>query len=315
MLTGFMHAMSFIGSAAFYVPVLVVVYWCLDPRSAARAAVLLAASSAVNGVLKLLFHAPRPFWTDPSLAPGAAYDSFGMPSGHAQNAVVAWGFAASRTRRRLLWAAAAAVAVLIGLSRIYLHVHSVGQVLAGWAVGAVLLTAALGLEPMAVPWWRSRPLPVQLALSAAVSLAALGLAWAAFSALGGWRWPAAWVRAITAAGGSAQPVDLAAGAGAAGLLLGVLAGLSLVAHRGGVSAAGEPWRRAARVPAGAAGLLVIYTVGLFFGSHAVAAYVVQALLGLWAVAGAPEAFVALRLAGRPTPAITRPGEVRAGARP
>lgn len=65
MLTGFWHAVSFLGSAGFYVPVLLVLFWCAAPRVAARAAVLLLIGGYVNTVLKFVFHDPRPYWTNP----------------------------------------------------------------------------------------------------------------------------------------------------------------------------------------------------------------------------------------------------------
>ncbi len=91
-----------------------------------------------------------------------------MPSGHAQNGIVAWGFFAAQTGR-FLWVGAAVIIALIGVSRVYLGVHSTGQVLAGWAIGLTLLVAALALEPIVVPWWTSRHLAVQMALSLAIS--------------------------------------------------------------------------------------------------------------------------------------------------
>ncbi|MFC9976032.1 phosphatase PAP2 family protein [Spirillospora sp. NPDC127200] len=311
MLTGFMHVMSFVGSAVFFLPLLMVVYWCVDPRTGARAAVLLTLSGVLNTVLKLFFHAPRPFWTDPAITGHEGRDSFGMPSGHAQNSAVAWGFLGSRFRRRAVWAAVVAVIVLVGVSRIYLGVHSLGQVLAGWAVGGLLLAAGLRLEPVVVPWWSRRPLPAQIALALAVSLACLAAAWAGLQTLDGWRWPDAWAGAITRAGGDIGPLTLSDGAAASGGLFGIVAGLSVAARRGWSDASGELWRRLARVPVGAAGGLAIYTFGLFLGTQPVQAFVVQAALGLWAAAGAPESFVRLGLATRPTLALTRAGEERA----
>ncbi|MFC6935333.1 phosphatase PAP2 family protein [Actinomadura yumaensis] len=91
MLTGLMHALSFVGSAGFYLPLLVVVFWCVSPRAGARLGVVLVLGAALNTVLKLAFHAPRPYWTDPSVTGREPIESFGMPSGHAQNAAVVWG--------------------------------------------------------------------------------------------------------------------------------------------------------------------------------------------------------------------------------
>ena len=216
MLTGFWHLMSFLGSAAFYVPVVLVLFWCAASRRAARGAVILLSGAYLVAVLKLVFHDPRPYWTDPAIEGEQPDSSFGMPSGHAHNAVVAWGFAAAQTRRRALWAGAAVIIVLVGLSRVYLGVHSIGQVLSGWAIGLGLLVAALVAEPFLVRWWTRLHLALQLAMALAVSLLLLAAAWAAIQPLEGWQWPNAWAQEIRESGGETGPVTLADPARAAG---------------------------------------------------------------------------------------------------
>ncbi|WP_131739217.1 phosphatase PAP2 family protein [Actinomadura roseirufa] len=300
-----MDAVSHLGGAGFFIPLLLAAYWCADPRLAARATVILSFGSVLNTVLKLAFHAPRPYWTDPTVTGRESRVSFGMPSGHAQNSMVVWGFLATRTRRRYLWAAAVALIVLIGASRVYLGVHSPGQVLAGWGVGLVLLVAALGLEPMVVPWWTRRPLAVQVLLALAVSLLFLGAAWGLTHSLQDWRWPPSWARAIAAEGGRTRPITVNEAAAATGGLFGILAGLSVVAARGWFDAGGEAWRRLARLPVGVLGALVIAALGLACPDHPLRSFAVQALLGLWVTAGAPEVFVRLRLARRPVPRHVR----------
>ncbi|MBO2452450.1 phosphatase PAP2 family protein [Actinomadura barringtoniae] len=311
MLTDFMRLVSFIGSAGFSIPLLVIVFWCVSARLGARLAVLLSVGAMLNTVLKLFFHAPRPFWTDRSIHGYEAQSSFGMPSGHAQNSVVAWGFLASQTRRRALWAAALVLVVLIGVSRIYLGVHSIGQVLAGWAIGAVFLVVALQLEPIVTPWWSRRPVVVQVVLALAVSLALLGLAWAALRTLDDWNWPETWSEAIIAAGGGVKPLSMTAASAAAGGVFGIIAGLSILGWRGWFDSGGAVWRRLARIPVGGLGAFVVYGIGLFMGDQPVPSFLVQAALGLWATAGAPEAFVRLGLARRVPRAVTRPGEALA----
>jgi hypothetical protein len=303
--------MSYLGSAAFYVPLLLALFWCVAPRLAARAAVVLLFGAVLNALLKLVFHAPRPYWTDPNIRGRQSLSSFGMPSGHAQNSVAGWGFFAAQTRRWYLGAGAVVVIVLIGVSRVYLGVHSVGQVLAGWGVGLSVLVAALGLEPIVVPWWRRRHLAVQMALSLAVSLLLLAAAWGAVRPLRNWQWPQAWAQAIRVAGGATDPVTLTDSAQACGALCGLLMGLSLVAWRGWFDPGGRAWQRLARLPVGLAGAAVI---ALFEGTNLVQAFAVQALIVLWATAGAPEVFVRARLAARPTPGVTRAGDDRAGLR-
>lgn len=315
MLTGFWLFMSFLGSAGFYVPLLVVLFWCVAPRLAARASVLLLFGALLNTLLKLVFHEPRPYWTDPSVKGGQSLSSFGMPSGHAQNGIVAWGFFAAQTKRRLLWPGAAVIIALIGASRVYLGVHSIGQVLAGWGIGLTLLVAALAVEPVLVPWWTRRHLAVQVVLSLVIPLLLLAAAWGAWHPLRDWQWPDAWAQAVQAAGGETGPITLVDSASASGGLCGGLAGLSILAARGWFDPGGRAWQRLARLPVGLAGAAVFGLPHLLTtGTNLVQAFTVQAALALWITAGAPEAFVRLRLASRPTPAVTRPGEERAELR-
>ncbi|MEV4675948.1 MULTISPECIES: phosphatase PAP2 family protein [Actinomadura] len=315
MLTSFMLFMSYLGSSAFYVPLLLALFWCVAPRLAARAAVLLLSGALLNTLLKLVFHQPRPYWTDPAIKGRQSLSSFGMPSGHAQNGIVAWGFFAAQSSRRLLWVGAAVIIAFIGVSRVYLGVHSTSQVLAGWAIGLTLLVAFLALEPIVVPWWTSRHLAVQLALSLAIALLLLAAAWGAWQPLENWHWPQAWADAIRAAGGRTEPVTLTDSARASGGLGGAIAGLSVLAARGWFDPGGNPWQRLARLPVGFAGAALIAALDVLPDAANIAqAFAVQALLALWVTAGAPEAFVRLRLAARPTPGITRAGEDQAELR-
>ncbi|OLT37784.1 hypothetical protein BJF79_29060 [Actinomadura sp. CNU-125] len=313
MLTGFMHAVSAVGSAAFYVPLLVVLYWCVAPRLGARAAALLLLSATLNTLLKLVFHDPRPFWTDPAVEGLAAHSSFGMPSGHAQNGIVAWGFLASQARRPLPRAGAAVLIVVIGVSRVYLGAHSVWQVLAGWAIGGALLLLALTAGPAVAAWWTRRRAAVQALLSLGAPLLLMAAAWGAFQPIEDFRYPLRWRRAILQAGGDIEPMSLAQPAMLTGALFGVLAGLSIMARRGLPGPAGTVPRGLARLGVGIAGALPLLALNLpFDGPHPVQAFAVQALVALWTVAGAPVAFARLGLAApsRPetTPAVTRPGD-------
>ena len=74
-----------------------------------------------------------------------------FPSGHAQNAVVAWGvlllvfLPVLRGRWRVVAViAAVAVVLAIGFARVALSVHFVSDVLAGYALGAAWLAAPPG---------------------------------------------------------------------------------------------------------------------------------------------------------------------------
>jgi len=307
--------LSVIGGVGFYVPFLLVVYWCVNPLLGARGLVLVAFGSALNELVKLWTTEPRPYWTDPSVVPGESVESFGMPSGHAQNAVVVWGVVAWTLGRRAAWAAAAAAALGIGWSRYALGVHSVGQILAGWALGLVLLAAAMAGERRLGRWWRAQTRPVRLVaaltpplmLLAATALAARGLADEAF--------PRTWTEAVRRAGGEGPQTSSDHAAAGAGFLAGALAGLVPRAGTPPLEPVRGPLGAAARVLAGMAPLALLAAVYLAMVNSATlfapAVFALFAAAGLWAVLGAPEAFRRLLPASgeKPSPrSLTRPGE-------
>lgn len=310
MLLGLMHVLSFLGGIGFYLSAVAVVHWCASRRFGAAAAILLAVSSTVNVLLKVLLREPRPFWIDPSITGHEPIDSFGMPSGHAQHAVVAWGLLAAHLRRPWAYAAAAAMVGLISTSRVALGVHSPGQILAGWVVGGALLAAHLIAGPAVARWWRAHRPAARLAVSTAVTAILLAAGWAVVGTLRGWRMPRSWDAAITAAGGAADPAAAESVAMATGLLFGVLAGLAWAsghgghgshrahgsnhAHRGTDGTDGAP-RLLGRIAVGGAGAVVVLAAGTLAAPHPVILFVVFALLGAWAMAGAPRLFRRLDL--------------------
>jgi undecaprenyl-diphosphatase len=74
-----------------------------------------------------------------------------FPSGHATQSIACWGAVAvvacvlvqSRVARAAIIAAAVCIAVAVGASRVYLAVHWASDVLCGWAIGLLWLTALL----------------------------------------------------------------------------------------------------------------------------------------------------------------------------
>lgn len=135
---------TFLGTGSFLVPMyaLIVIY-CVRKKQAkyARMVLVIALSSLILGwLLKAIFHRPRPLYP---LVSGAGGYSF--PSGHALG-----GFIFSLTVLYLVWQTQKplylkwicslviiAFGALVGLSRIYLHVHYATDVL-----GSLFITLA-----------------------------------------------------------------------------------------------------------------------------------------------------------------------------
>lgn len=109
--------------------------------------VTMGGAQLLNYSLKLFFSRPRPTFDDPIIT--ALHYSF--PSGHAMLSFVAYGIMAyylvakthSKARRLLIITATVLLVGLIGLSRIYLGVHYLSDVVAGYAAGAFWLSTCV----------------------------------------------------------------------------------------------------------------------------------------------------------------------------
>jgi membrane-associated phospholipid phosphatase len=120
----------------------------------------------LNQILKLIFHRARPFFSDPLLTPA----NFSFPSGHAMISVIMYGLLAyflllgtrNPAGRIAIIVGTIILILLIGLSRIYLGVHFVSDVIAGFAAGAIWLTVCISGMELArtrVSFREQQPLP------------------------------------------------------------------------------------------------------------------------------------------------------------
>jgi len=113
-----------------------------------------------NSLLKYLFAIPRP--ADARMEVPRPETSPSFPSGHAQNAVVNWGYLAFRFRHWIFTAVVILLILGIGLSRIVLGVHYPQDVLAGWLIGLAKVAAWLGRQRPLVQYALALGLPVLL---------------------------------------------------------------------------------------------------------------------------------------------------------
>jgi membrane-associated phospholipid phosphatase len=318
-LTPGMLAVTHLGDEEFYLLAFPLLYWCANPRLGVRLGVILLLSSGINATLKLVTATPRPYWVDGEVVAGATEPTFGAPSGHAQNGVAFWGLLAHGAGRRWAWPLAGLLVVVLGVSRVHLGAHFPLDVVAGWAVGVVLLVAYLRLERPVTVWLAGlRPLAqCGVAVAGGAGLVAAGAV--VLAARGAFEVPAAWVQGAAAAGqGELAPLVLGGVATPAGALTGLGLGLVVLRTCGGFAVAAAPWRVLARYPIGLAGVLALWTGldALFPDGHdafAVAArFVHYAAVGVWISGVAPLVFVRMRLAmpaslGGDIPEEQRPG--------
>jgi membrane-associated phospholipid phosphatase len=304
-----MDVASFMGTVEFYLLIMPALYWCWDNRLGLRLALMLVLTVGTNEALKLAFHVPRPYWVLPEgeVQALSSEANFAFPSGHAQQAASLWGLLGNGLshRHRWVWAAVLLLILLNGLSRVYLAVHWVSDVLVGWAVGAVLLWAFLRWESAVTRWLQERRLAQQILISFLASLAVLGLSVLARASLAGWQVPLSWMEnAVARTGEPINPLSLKNAVDVAGVLLGIGAGAAWMAQAEGFDTGGPVSKRLARYVLGLAGLLAVWfgLRTLFPEGESVTTYALRygrsALVGAWVSAGAPALFLRLGLAER-----------------
>lgn len=265
------RAITFLGEEQFYLFLFPVILWCIDYSFGVVLVIFFMLSNSTNIILKELFQHPRPFDLNPGLKLSQA-DGYGLPSGHAQMSVTAWGAIAIRVRKIWFTIAAIVLILLIGFSRVYLGVHFPTDVLTGWIIGLILLAIYVIARSTLERWLSGLNLWLQLLLAVAVPLILL-----LFNQTND---------AITSAG----------------TLFGISVGLVFARRYVSFGVRGPWWHLVLRFLIGFVVVLALYLGlkkvfppdGTSFG--AVFRFLRYALIGSWIVLGAPWLFRLMRLA-------------------
>jgi membrane-associated phospholipid phosphatase len=146
-----MYYVTQLGSERTYIVFLIVVFLSIDSAIGRRLGLFLLLSFYINQHLKMFMDTTRPFILDPSIIRSpeaiATAQGGGFPSGHAQSSMTLWGLMAFYFRRRWLWVLAIVLILLVSLSRLYLGVHWVIDVVGGLVIGVALMGLAMLLDP------------------------------------------------------------------------------------------------------------------------------------------------------------------------
>ncbi len=133
----FFKLMTQLGSETFYIGLVLIGFWAYNKRESVLTIAILLTSVVSNYLLKLAIMNPRPdqsYWY-----PGVEATNYSTPSGHSQNSAALFGWFAARSKKWWMFILSPVLIILIGVSRIYLGVHYLGDVLIGWAVGFLIL--------------------------------------------------------------------------------------------------------------------------------------------------------------------------------
>ena len=145
-LNEFMLTVTQLGEETAFLVLAMIFFWCVDKK---RGYLLLCVGflgTVTNQFMKLWFRIPRPWVLDPefTILEGAreAAAGYSFPSGHTTSAAATFGsIAATAGKRKTVWGCVILV-VLVGLSRMYIGVHTPLDVIAG-ALTSITLIAVL----------------------------------------------------------------------------------------------------------------------------------------------------------------------------
>ena len=142
-LNEFMLLITQLGEETAFLVLAMIFFWCVDKK---RGYLLMSVGflgTMANQFMKLWFRVPRPWVLDPNFtileAAREAAAGYSFPSGHTTSAVATFGAVAVTSRNRRTVLLCVTLAVLVGLSRMYIGVHTPADVLVGALTSIVLL--------------------------------------------------------------------------------------------------------------------------------------------------------------------------------
>ena len=138
-----MLALTHLGEETTFLVLALIVFWCVDKKKGYLIMSVGFLGIMANQFMKLWFRIPRPWVLDPDFTileqAREAAAGYSFPSGHTTVAVAAFGSAAATARKKGTALLCVLLAVLVGISRMYLGVHTAADVLAGALTSLILI--------------------------------------------------------------------------------------------------------------------------------------------------------------------------------
>jgi membrane-associated phospholipid phosphatase len=156
-------SISALGSRYAYMVMLPLVYWLMDRRRGWVLALVFLLLMQANAAIKQVTEIPRPYKVDDRVALiGPEPYTYAFPSGHAQGSLMIYGGITAMYPSAVSALAFGSLVFLIGLTRLYLGVHSFLDVCVGWVLGGLGLALIYALfkqyrqKPEILKNWRIR---------------------------------------------------------------------------------------------------------------------------------------------------------------
>lgn len=302
-LAGPFQAISFLATEEFFILILPLVFWSIDALMGLRMAFMLVINGSFNYYFKMIFHSPRPFWFDSRVKSYSLETSFGLPSGHSQNAASQFGIMAATVRKKGFTIAMLVLIFLVGLSRLYLGMHFLRDVLAGWLLGGLFVWLYMRYEKPMANWLTSKSLSMQILLSFILGVTLILLGFGSRVLAASWQMPAEWVNTAALTGGAVpDPFNMEGIITLGGVAFGFMSGYAIwVKKFGQPKALGSALKRFARYIVGIVGVIALYLgLKMIFPEEPLVLgftlrFIRYTLIGLWVTYFAPLIFKKLNL--------------------
>ncbi|HYE82965.1 MAG TPA: phosphatase PAP2 family protein [Clostridia bacterium] len=134
----FFQLVTMVGEDTFFIFVTAIIYWCIDKELGYKLGFATLTSAALNCGIKYFFKIPRPIG-EPGIRSLRVHtaEGYSFPSGHTQNTTTLWTFFMLQFRRSWIYAVGVVMIFMVGLSRLYLGVHTPADVLGGMIIGVI----------------------------------------------------------------------------------------------------------------------------------------------------------------------------------
>ncbi|MEA2070282.1 MAG: phosphatase PAP2 family protein [Asgard group archaeon] len=148
----FFKIITFLGNGLFYIILLSIAYWIYRKREAIIGIYVLLTTAWLNFFLKVLIKKPRP----PQELRIIEAEGFSTPSGHAQGSTTVYGWIMLQINKIWSYIVTPLLVILICISRVYLGVHYVGDVILGGFIGSFILLGVYFGTPIFLKWFNQK---------------------------------------------------------------------------------------------------------------------------------------------------------------
>lgn len=132
-----------LGEETAFLVIALIVFWCISKRLGYYVMAVGFAGTITSQAMKILCRIPRPWVIDENFTileqAREAAGGYSFPSGHTQSAVGTFGTIAAVSKKGWVTTVCVVLAGLVGLSRMYIGVHTPADVLVGGALSVAFI--------------------------------------------------------------------------------------------------------------------------------------------------------------------------------